>query len=284
MVAEAVQVSGVFLAFLFLTSGSVVLAEEFNSFLKPLLEQNCVKCHGVEKSKGKVTLHDIRHDFGNDEGLEHWELILDVLQNGEMPPEEETQRPSKKEVSNVTNWIEKNLRMAITANAKKQNVPLVRRLTNFEYENTIRDLIGFRLKLSNNLPTDPEKPYHFNNTASFMLLGPEQMDRYLENARKIMASVLVDPEKPQVDRLRREWKPYGLDRGMGLDEIGIWGNRRHSPADGIGLKSFPDTGEFREGDLIMSAPGARGEVIITSQVGLVAKGSYDLFVSRNKKK
>ena len=46
----------------------------------------------------------------------------------------------------------------------------------------------------------------------------------------------------------------------------------------------PDTGEFREGDLIMSAPGARGEVIITSQVGLVAKGSYDLFVSSNTKK
>ena len=220
-------------------------ANDFNNFIGPFFEQNCVKCHGVEKSKGKVTLHDIRNDFANDEGLEHWELILDVLQNGEMPPEEETQRPSKKEVRNVTNWIEKNLRMAITANAKKQNVPLVRRLTNFEYENTIRDLIGFRLKLSNNLPTDPEKPYHFNNTASFMLLGPEQMDRYLENARKIMASVLVDPEKPQVDKLRREWKPYGLDRGMGLDEIGIWGNRRHSPADGIGLKSFPDTGEFR---------------------------------------
>ena len=218
---------------------------ESRSPIARFFESNCIKCHGVEKSKGKVTLHDIRHDFGNDEGLEHWELILDVLQNGEMPPEEETQRPSKKEVSNVTNWIEKNLRMAITANAKKQNVPLVRRLTNFEYENTIRDLIGFRLKLSNNLPTDPEKPYHFNNTASFMLLGPEQMDRYLENARKIMASVLVDPEKPEVDKLRREWKPYGLDRGMGLDEIGVWGNRRHSPADGIGLKSFPDTGEFR---------------------------------------
>ena len=85
-------------------------ANDFNNFIGPFFEQNCVKCHGVEKSKGKVTLHDIRHDFGNDEGLEHWELILDVLQNGEMPPEEETQRPSKKEVSNVTNWIEKNFK------------------------------------------------------------------------------------------------------------------------------------------------------------------------------
>lgn len=223
---------------------SISWAEDFNNFIGPFFEQNCVKCHGAEKSKGKVTLHDIGHDFREDEDLERWELILDVLQNGEMPPEEETLRPLKKEISNVTNWIEKNLRVAIDTDVQKQNVPLVRRLTNFEYENTVRDLISFRLKLTHNLPTDPDKPYHFNNTASFMLLGPEQMDRYLENARKIMASVIVDLEKPEVDKLRREWKPYGLDRGMGLDEIGVWGNSIRSAAGGLGLNSFPQTGEF----------------------------------------
>ena len=122
--------------------------------------------------------------------------------------------------------------------------PQARRLTNFEYENTIRDLIGFRLKLTDNLPKDPEKPYHFNNTAEFMLLGPEQVDRYLENARKVMASAIVDPEKPEVHKARREWQGHGLDRGMGLDEIGVWGNRRHSASGGMGLKSFPSTGEF----------------------------------------
>ena len=46
----------------------------------------------------------------------------------------------------------------------------------------------------------------------------------------------------------------------------------------------PDTGKYREGDLIMSASGAVGEVIVTSRVGFVAKGSYDLFVSSNTKK
>ena len=120
--------------------------------------------------------------------------------------------------------------------------PQARRLTNFEYENTIRDLIGFRLKLTDNLPKDPEKPYHFNNTAEFMLLGPEQVDRYLENARKVMASAIVDPEKPEVHKARREWQGHGLDRGMGLDEIGVWGNRRHSASGGMGLKSFQARG------------------------------------------
>ena len=193
----------------------------------------------MEKSKGEITLHDIGDEFVDSDALEKWELILDVLKSGEMPPEEEKQRPSAKETEQVTGWIEKRLKDAITSHTKKDKQPLARRLSNFEYENTIRDLIGFHLDLNDNLPDDPEKPYRFNNTAEFMLLGPEQMDRYLENARQVMASAIVDPQKPEVDYLKREWKPYGLDRGMGLDEFGLWGNRRGSPAGGMGLKVFP---------------------------------------------
>ena len=162
-----------------------------------------------------------------------------------MPPEEEKKRPLAKETEEVTEWIENRLKVAITSHTKKEKQPLIRRLSNFEYENTIRDLFGFHLDLNDNLPDDPQKPYRFNNTADFMLLGPEQMDRYLENARQVMASAIVDPEKPEVDYLKREWKPYGLDRGMGLDEFGLWGNRRGSPAGGMGLKSFPQRGEFK---------------------------------------
>ena len=60
-------------------------------------EANCIKCHGLEKSKGDITLHDIGDDFVDSDALEKWELILDVLKSGEMPPEDEKQRPSAKE-------------------------------------------------------------------------------------------------------------------------------------------------------------------------------------------
>ena len=221
------------------------LAENFEKSVNTFFETNCIKCHGFEKSKGEITLHDIGDDFADSDSLEKWELILDVLKSGEMPPEEEKKRPLAKETEEVTEWIENRLKVAITSHSKKEKQPLIRRLSNFEYENTIRDLIGFHLDLNDNLPDDPQKPYRFNNTADFMLLGPEQMDRYLENARQVMASAIVDPEKPEVDYLKREWKSYGLDRGMGLDEFGLWGNRRGSPAGGWGLKSFPQRGEFK---------------------------------------
>ena len=232
----------------------------FDSVVSGFFKANCVKCHGPEKAKGKVTLHDLDGDLGGGKALERWELILDVLKAGEMPPEEEKSRPAKAEVAAVTQWIEAELRKAVAQAKEVAVAPQARRLTNFEYENTIRDLIGFRLKLTDNLPKDPEKPYHFNNTAEFMLLGPEQVDRYLENARKVMASAIVDPAKPEVHKARREWQPHGLDRGIGVDEVGVWGNRRHSPAHGMGLKSFPDTGEFviRVQASAILPPGVKG--------------------------
>ena len=216
----------------------------FESIVAPFFRSNCVKCHGPEKAKSKVTLHDLDGDLAEERNLKRWELILDVLKAGEMPPEEAATRPGKTEVAAVTQWIEVELRKVVEQEKDDFVAPLARRLTNFEYENTIRDLIGFRLKLADNLPRDPERPYHFNNTAEFMLLGPEQVDRYLENARKLMASAIVDPAQPEVHQARREWQSHGLDRGIGLDEVGVWGNRRHSPANGMGLKSFPQTGEF----------------------------------------
>ena len=35
----------------------------------------------------------------------------------------------------------------------------------------MRDLLGFDLKLSEDLPADPIKPYHFNNNAGMMMIG-----------------------------------------------------------------------------------------------------------------
>lgn len=222
----------------------IVSAADFKRDVAPFLKASCVGCHGAEKQKGKVTLHDIGGDFTSPHELERWELVLDMLSSGEMPPEDEPQ-PSEADRKIVVAWIEANLRTAVEGAETRSEVPQARRLTNFEYENTMRDLIGFPLKLIDDLPNDPVKPYTFNNTAEFMRLGPEQIDRYLEASRRVMASAIVDPEAPEVHTLRREWKAHGLERGLGTDELGVWGNRRHSPSDGMGLKQFARTGEFR---------------------------------------
>ena len=130
----------------------------FNSHIKPFFKTHCVGCHGPKKSKGKITLHSLDGDLAAGQELERWELILDVLEAGKMPPEEETTRPAKVEVAAVTRWIESGLRDYVKKASRVEGATTTRRLTNFEYQNTMRDLLGFELELAKNLPVDPEKP------------------------------------------------------------------------------------------------------------------------------
>ncbi len=210
-----------------------------------VLDAFCVSCHGPAKRKGKITVHDLdgRLSIGHD--VERWEKVLKMLRNGEMPPEEAKQ-PSDAERKAVVNWIEAGLADHARNAGATSTVPTARRLTNFEYQNTMRDLLGFELDLVENLPEDPVKPYKFNNTAELMLIGPEQMDRYTENARRAMASAIVDPEKPKVHRTVQTWNAKNPpEPGLQPNELGIYGNRRGSVGQGVGLKSWPVTGEFR---------------------------------------
>ena len=130
-----------------------------------------------------------------------------MLKSGDMPPEKSRQPPAKARRL-VVAWIDKAMRKSVKTESPASTEPMTRRLTNFEYQNTMRDLLGFELQLIDNLPEDPLKPYKFNNSAKFMLMGMEQLDRYKENARRAMASAIVDPAKPQIHKSRRDWKPH----------------------------------------------------------------------------
>ena len=214
----------------------------FHASIQPFFKANCIKCHGPEKSKGKVTLHTIDGDVLVGRDLERWEKILKELKSGEMPPEDEKQ-PTDAERNALIAWIESGMRQFASSAAQAAPTPTTRRLTNFEYQNTMRDLLGFELKLISSLPEDPVKPYRFNNTAEFMLIGPEQMDRYLECARRAMASAIVDPGDPKVHRTAQTLTPGKKGQAKGGEqgvEIGVYSGEKS-----IVLKDWPKTGEFK---------------------------------------
>lgn len=218
----------------------------FRAEVAPFFARYCQRCHGADKETAELTLHSIDGGFGKKEELEDWERVLEALEAGEMPPEDEAQ-PSASARARVARWIERELEGASARERASTRVPLTRRLTNREYQNTMRDLLGFELRLGERLPEDPSKPYEFQNTAELMLLGMEQLDLYKENARRAMASAIVDPaRRPKLIRKKRVFAPRDpAERGMRLDEIGVYGNRRHSSAWGFGLSSWPERGEFR---------------------------------------
>ena len=201
-------------------------------------------CHGPEKSKGQISLHTLDGDLSSGRELERWEDVLEMLESGEMPPEDEAQ-PSETKRMLIADWIESGLRDYVRKASEAEVATTTRRLTNFEYQNTMRDLLGFELELAKDLPVDPDKPYHFNNTAKMMMIGPDQLVRYKEAARKAMSSAIVDPGKPEIHRFSSKWEHGEPGKGgLSQAEIGVY----HGPGVGrktVGVKSWPKTGEFK---------------------------------------
>lgn len=216
----------------------------FESHIKPFFKAHCIECHGPDKSKGKITVHSLDGDLAAGQELDRWEHILDALEQVDMPPEEEDQ-PSADERAAVVKWIESGLRDYVKEQSKVATETTTRRLTNFEYQNTMRDLLGIDLELAEHLSADPDKPYHFNNSAKFMLIGPDQLLRYKESARRAMASAIVDPEKPKVHKTSAKWDAVKPAKGgLTQAEIAVY----QGPGVGqrtVGLKSWPATGEFK---------------------------------------
>ncbi len=224
--------------------------EGFSKTIEPFFENHCIRCHGPDKAKGKLTLHELKGVNGGDEEMETWEDILIMLEDGDMPPDDEPQ-PNDKEREAITEWINQSIKAAANKNEEGGHGPIARRLTNFEYHNTMRDLLGIELDLINEIPKDPVKPYEFNNSAELMRLGPEQLDAYLQNARRAMASVIVEGERPEVIKHRKEWdtSPQKPDKKgkvrMPPSQVGVFGSYRGSAAHGVNLTEFPERGPFK---------------------------------------
>ena len=85
--------------------------DKFETVVKPFLKKNCTSCHGAEKQKGDLTLHDISTDMSKDGVGALWESIMDQLRFDEMPPEKKA-RPDKVKKGQVLNWIQTELENA----------------------------------------------------------------------------------------------------------------------------------------------------------------------------
>ena len=156
-----------------------------DSKLEKFFAQNCVKCHGPEKQKGKVRLDKPVGSLFADEKL--METIATVLEAGEMPPEKEPQ-PTATARSAVLQIIQKRIL------SQRPDNPL-KRLTRAEYTHTLHDLFGINFDFTGLLPPDHVE-HGFDKFGESRLMSPHQVMAYLKTARFVADRLLPDA-KPE---------------------------------------------------------------------------------------
>lgn len=162
--------------------------------LQPFLQQYCVSCHGPEKKNGQVRFDTAAWEISTNDEAQRWQDVLDILNTGNMPPEDEKQ-PPKDEMSGVLDALTRALIVARRRLTDHGGEIAMRRLNRREYRNTIRELFGF------DIPTDmiPED----GEAATFDTVGDEQFftssyfEKYLDLAREIAAHGIEWAGKPR---------------------------------------------------------------------------------------
>ena len=169
---------------------------DFESAIKPILTAHCVSCHGAQKQKAELRIDTLTGTFSGPTA-ETWHDILNRVELGEMPPEKSGTLPTHQR-RQLVSWIRKGIQAESLLRKGIQNRSVVRRLTRYEFNNTLRDLLGIDLDFAQDLPPESSSPNGFKNNGGTLGLSPLQIEYYLLAARRAMGKAIVSGTAPQV--------------------------------------------------------------------------------------
>lgn len=170
---------------------------QFDSSVRPVLTTHCVRCHGPRKAEADLRIDRLNPDILSGSDAEIWHDVLNKLNLGEMPPEDEPGL-SERDHGRVVNWITGEIERVVEHQRSTGGRVVMRRLTRYEYSNTMRDMFDVDLDFGKDLPPDPPATKHFVNLGAAQRTSSLQVEQYLQVARQALDRVMVSGPEPKV--------------------------------------------------------------------------------------
>ena len=150
------------------------------------LTQHCVSCHGPKKEKGDLRIDTLSRDFkaGIDSHL--WVEVVERINAGEMPPEDEPQ-PTQEQIAKFIAELDLRIKKGKASRMSARPPVAHYRLSRKEYQNTVYDLLGVRY--------DPARPGELNEDTLWhgyerigaqLSLSASHMNRYYRAANIVL--------------------------------------------------------------------------------------------------
>ena len=172
--------------------------KDFDSTITPFLQTHCFKCHGPEKQKADRRYDQLSYPIKSDDDLLLFQDILDQLNLGEMPPEEQP-RPDPNEVKEVVAWLTTSIAEAQSKRASNDSETVLRRLNRREYLHTVSDLFNLNTDAfdpTDGFPSDKEV-HHLDNQGHALVTSGFLLDQYLRAADLVIEKALPSLNKPK---------------------------------------------------------------------------------------
>jgi Protein of unknown function (DUF1592)/Protein of unknown function (DUF1588)/Protein of unknown function (DUF1587)/Protein of unknown function (DUF1585)/Protein of unknown function (DUF1595) len=162
----------------------------FRDKLQPFMQKYCVKCHNQKTAEGLLNLTRFTSSALIAQDFREWEHVITFLKDEEMPPKEAKQ-PAAAERSEFLASVDKVLLLEAKKLADDPGASLPRRLSNAEFNYTIRDLTGVDIRPTASFPVDPASGEGFNNTGEGLIMSPNLFKKYYAAAQEVADHVLL---------------------------------------------------------------------------------------------
>ncbi|MEO7411793.1 MAG: DUF1592 domain-containing protein [Opitutaceae bacterium] len=166
----------------------------FHSNVQPFLQTYCIKCHGGKDPEAELDLSSVKAVSAVTSDPARWNMILERLRDKEMPPDDAEKLPTDEQRHTVVAWLEATKAFETQRNAGDPGVVLARRLSNAEYDYTIRDLTGVDIRPTKEFPVDPANEAGFDNTGQSLAMSPALVTKYLEASRLVADHLVFTPD------------------------------------------------------------------------------------------
>ena len=199
------RLSGSILLVLLVLIPAIANGGSYETRIRPFLTKYCVSCHGPGKQKADLRLDKLDPDIVNGSDADMWQEVLDLINVGEMPPEEAKSQPKRAERQVIVDALTSSLRHAMEVKRSTGGRNVIRRLTAYEYNNTLRDLFDLDLRYAVDLPPEGSAKEGFKNNSSVLGTSALHIEYFERIARSALERIILAPtEQPEPYYVRVE--------------------------------------------------------------------------------
>ncbi|MEM9365362.1 MAG: DUF1592 domain-containing protein [Planctomycetota bacterium] len=166
----------------------------FETTVGPLLERHCQDCHGPYESEGNVRVDTLDPNLLQGSDTDWWSEVFSVVAKGEMPPADASDLADQ-ERQQIIDWLAAELQKASVARRASADHSTFRRLTRYELNYALQDLLGLPWNFTEELPPEAHSEDGFQNSSHHLHLSVSQFETLHRIARSALnhAAVTGDP-------------------------------------------------------------------------------------------
>ncbi|MGB7342892.1 MAG: DUF1592 domain-containing protein [Pirellulaceae bacterium] len=169
----------------------------YEKSIKPLLRQACFDCHSGDSVEGNFRVDKLDPDLVDGDDIAWWLEVYSVLSKGEMPPPESSEL-SDLQRTQIVDWLSTEIQAAEKLRRVSGTHSSFRRLTRYEYNYALQDLLGVPWTFAGDLPAEASEDDAFENNAESLHMSVKQFETYHQLALKALRRITVRGDKPPV--------------------------------------------------------------------------------------